>query len=128
MADTPSPAGPAVELVRHVTPFLPGFAGAMLSMAFGQRLTVRGKLLSAAVGLACVTMIAPTLCEVANLFWPGDALPTAVVTTVGFVSGLFGMILLAGLAEAIAKYSRDPLKLVRIQIGGVTVSGGVGEA
>lgn len=44
---------------------------------------------------------------------------------VGFVSGTFGMVLLSGLAQALARYSRDPLSLVRIQVGGVTITGGI---
>ncbi len=45
----------------------------------------------------------------------------SLANLVGFCCGLFGMILLAGLAEALAKYSRDPLSLVRVQIGGATI-------
>lgn len=127
MAETPSPSGALAEALRHMAPYLPGFAGAVLSMAVGERLTIRGKLLSAAVGMACVVFIAPTLSEVAALFWPGDSLPTAVVTTIGFVSGLFGMIMLAGFAAAAAKYSRDPFKLIRIQLPGGGYIGGTGD-
>lgn len=124
MADTPTPGGPIAEAVRHFAPYAPVFGGAVLSMAFGERLTIRGKLVSAAAGLAAALWIAPFLCDLAGLFWPGDILPTSVVAVIGFACGAFGMILLSGLAQALARYSKDPLSLVRIQVGGVIITGG----
>uniref|UniRef100_UPI0039C6A45E hypothetical protein n=1 Tax=Nostoc sp. PCC 9305 TaxID=296636 RepID=UPI0039C6A45E len=57
--------------------------------------------------------------------WPGEGpLPVQMVGFVGFVSGTFGMVLLSGLVQAVARYSRDPLSLVRIQVGGVIITGG----
>lgn len=126
MPETPSPAGPASDLVRAIAPFAPVFAGAVLSMAFGERLTIRGKLLSAAGGVAAAWYIAPVICEVIDLFWPGDGLPTSVTALVGFACAAFGMIVLSGLAQALARYSRDPLSLVRVKFGPVEI-GGKGE-
>lgn len=126
MADTPPPSGALVDLVRVIGPYVPGFAGAVLSMAFGERLTVRGKLLSAAAGFGAALWIAPALVAVAAHLWPGGGpLPVQLAAFVGFVSGTFGMVLLSGLAQALARYSRDPLSLVRIQVGGVTITGGI---
>lgn len=124
MADTPTPGGGFAEAIRHLAPYAPVFAGAVLSMAFGERLTIRGKLLSAGVGLATALWVAPFACDLIDLFWPGDGLPTSVVAVVGFAAGAFGMIMLSGLAQALARYSRDPLSLVRVQIGGVIITGG----
>ena len=124
MADTPTPGGPIAEAVRHFAPYAPVFGGAVLSMAFGERLTIRGKLVSAGAGLAAALWIAPFLCDLAGLFWPGDELPRSVVAVIGFACGAFGMIVLSGLAQAAKKYSMDPLKLVRIQVGGVIITGG----
>lgn len=124
MADTPTPGGPIAEAVRHFAPYAPVFGGAVLSMAFGERLTIRGKLVSAGAGLAAALWIAPFLCDLAALFWPGDELPRSVVAVIGFACGAFGMIVLSGLAQFAKKYSADPLKLVRIQVGGVIITGG----
>ncbi|MGQ2989530.1 MAG: hypothetical protein ACT6RD_11845 [Brevundimonas sp.] len=126
MADTPQPHGGASELLRHLAPYAPVFGGAVLSMAFGERLTIRGKLLSAGVGLAAAMWVAPFLVDIARLLWRWGDLPISAVAVIGFACGAFGMILLSGLAQALAKYSRDPLKLVRIQIGNVIITGGSG--
>ncbi|GAA0216049.1 hypothetical protein QOZ96_002466 [Brevundimonas nasdae] len=125
MADTPPPSGALADFVRLIGPYVPGFAGAILSMAFGEKLTIRGKLLSVAAGMASVLWIAPAMVALAEHFWPGEGpLPVQMVGFVGFVSGTFGMVLLSGLAQAAARYSRDPLSLVRIQVGGVIITGG----
>lgn len=124
MADSPQPGGGLGEFVRHMAPYAPIVAGAMLSMAFGERLTIRGKLLSAVVGLVAAFYVTPALCDVAALFWPAEVLPTSIVAVIGLACGAFGMVVLAGLAQALAKYSRDPLKLVRIQIGNTIITGG----
>lgn len=59
MADTPQPGTGLSELLRHFTPYAPIVAGAVMSMAFGERLTIRGKVLSAVVGLGAAFWIAP---------------------------------------------------------------------
>lgn len=126
MADTPTPSGALADFVRLIGPYVPGIAGAVLSMAFGEQLTVRGKLLSAAAGVAAAIWIAPAMVAVVAHFWPGQGdLPVQMGGFVGFISGTFGMVLLSGLAQALARYSRDPLSLVRIQVGGVTIAGGI---
>lgn len=113
-----------VDLLKSLAVYAPGLAGAVFSMAWGQNLTIRGKLLSGAVGVASAVYLAPLICDLIDwTVWPGEGVPTNLTTAVGFCCGLFGMILLAGLAEALAKYSKDPLSLVRIQIGGTTISG-----
>lgn len=120
----PAGAGALVDMLKHLTPYAPGFAGALFSMAFGERLTIRGKLLSAAAGLASAYWLAPFLCDVLDLFWPGDGLPASLPPLVGFTCGVFGMIFLAGIAQALAKYSKDPLSLVRIKFGPVEIGSG----
>lgn len=121
MADPAPPPGALIDLLKVLTPYAPGFAGAVFSMAFGEKLTIRGKLLSALAGLASAWWLAPFICDVVDLFWPGAGLPISIPPLVGFTCGVFGMILLAGLAQAIARYSKDPLSLVRIQIGGASI-------
>lgn len=118
-----SPDGAVIDLVRQLAPYAPGFAGAVFSMAFGERLTIRGKLLSAAVGLACAWILAPFVVDVLALWKPSLGSLKSLGTVVGFTCGVFGMILLSGLAQALAKYSKDPLSLVRVKIGGATFGG-----
>jgi hypothetical protein len=125
MAEHP-PGGPSgfIDVLKALAPYAPGLAGAVFSMAFGEKLTIRGKLLSASVGVASALWLAPFLCCLIDwLWWPGDGVPTIVASMIGFTSGLFGMIVLAGLAQALARYSKDPLSLVRIQFGGATIGG-----
>lgn len=122
MADTTPPSpGALTDALKLVAPYAPGFAGALFSMAFGEKLTIRGKLLSALAGLASAWWVAPFICDLLDLWWPGEGVPTSLANLIGFSCGVFGMILLAGLAQAIARYSKDPLSLVRIQVGGATI-------
>lgn len=71
MADTPPPSGALGDLVRLIAPYVPGFAGAILSMAFGEKLTIRGKLLSVAAGLASVLWVAPAMVAIAGIWTNG---------------------------------------------------------
>lgn len=125
MAEPPVPgAGALADMLKHLVPYAPGFAGALFSMAFSEKLTIRGKLLSAAAGLASAVWLAPLICDIIDLWWRGDGVPTSVATAVGFTSGVFGMIFLAGCAKALARYSKDPLSLVRIKFGPVEIGTG----
>ena len=125
MAESPPVgAGALADALKHLIPYAPGFAGALFSMAFGEKLTIRGKLLSASAGLASAYWLAPFICDVIDLWWPGDGVPISLANLVGFTCGVFGMIFLAGLAQALAKYSKDPLSLVRIKFGPVEIGSG----
>ncbi|WP_292051622.1 MULTISPECIES: hypothetical protein [unclassified Brevundimonas] len=124
MAETPPPGGALADVVRMVLPFVPGAAGAVLGMVFGEGLTVRGRLVSIVTGLACVFWVAPAIVLAIEYFlFGGQPLPTQLTVLVGFLTGTFGMVTLSGLAQALARYSRDPLGLVRIQAGPVTIGG-----
>ncbi|MBP7704215.1 MAG: hypothetical protein KA105_02880 [Caulobacter sp.] len=113
-----------VAMVKGLAPYAPGAAGVVLSLLFAEGLTVRGKLATGFGGLAAVKWVAPALCVVVNPFVPGDSVPVEVANLVGFATGCFGMILMTGLAKALAKYASDPLKLVRMQLGPVSIGGG----
>lgn len=125
MAENPAPqAGALADLVKLLAPYTPGLAGAVLSMAFGEKLTLRGKLVSAAGGIASAWWLAPFICDLIDwLWWPGDGVPTTLANLTGFACGVFGMTFLSGLTQAIARYAKDPLALVRVQIGGATIGG-----
>ncbi len=124
MAETPPPTGALADFVRLIGPFVPGIAGAVLGMMFAEGLTVRGKLLSLATGLACVMWLWPSAVLVTEhyLFGGGRMWPS-LAATMAFLIGTFGMTVMSGLAQALAKYSRDPFGLVRIQAGPFTIGG-----
>lgn len=125
MAETPQPHGPLVDVARALAPFAPGVAGAVLGMMFAEGLTVRGKVLALVTGMASVIWIWPAALRLLShyLFGGAEVWPE-LAGALGFIIGTFGMALLSGLAQAVAKYSRDPLKLVKIQAGPVTIGGG----
>lgn len=126
MADTPPPSGALVDFVRAVAPYVPGAAGALLGMAFASNLTFQGRLLALAAGVASVLWVAPALAfAVEHFVFGGDPLPAKLVGFVGFSAGIFGMALLSGLVQALARYARDPLGLVKIEFRGVTITGGI---
>ena len=111
-------------VAKGLIPFAPGAAGALLSLAVAENLTIRGKLVSGFGGLASAIFVAPALCVLADPFLPGQGIPLPVANLVGFLCGTFGMIILAGLAKALAAYSSDPLKLVKVDLGAVKIGGG----
>lgn len=124
MAETPPTGAGLADLVRVIGPFVPGMAGAVLGMAFGEGLTVRGKLLSLATGLACVLWLWPAaVMLVEHYLFAAKPMPSPLAGALAFLIGTFGMIVLSGLAQAAAKYSRDPLGLVKISAGPVTIGG-----
>jgi hypothetical protein len=107
-----------------LTPYMPGVAGAVLSLAFGEKLTVRGKALSVLGGFFCALWLAPALVAGVGALWPWGKLPGEFVNAFAFLTGLLGMIALAGLAQAVAKYAGDPLKLIKFEVGGLRIGGG----
>lgn len=127
MAEPPSPFGVLAELVVRVVPVTPAIAGAVLGMTFGENLTVRGRVVSISTGLAAATWVAPALIAILEHFWLWGDLDGELLgylsKAIVFLTGLFGMAVLAGLAQAFAKYSRDPFRLVRFKAGGLTIGG-----
>jgi len=110
-------------IAKGLLPLAPGAAGALLSLGVTENLTIRGKVLSGFGGLASAAFVAPALCVIVDPVLPGQGIPLAVANLVGFLCGTFGMIILAGLAKAVAIYSSDPLKLVKVDLGPVKIGG-----
>lgn len=50
-----------LAVLSKLAPMTPGVAGAVLSLAFGEKLTVRGKTISVVIGLASALWIAPAV-------------------------------------------------------------------
>ncbi|MDR7231411.1 putative membrane protein [Caulobacter sp. BE264] len=116
-----------MTLLGKLAPMTPGVAGAVLSLAFGEKLTVRGKTLSVVIGLAAALWIAPAIVAVSSALWPWGRFPMELGSAVTFLTGLLGMIALAGLAQAVGKYSGDPLKLIKFEVGGFRIGSNTGE-
>jgi hypothetical protein len=116
-----------VAVLSKLAPMTPGVAGAVLSLAFGEKLTVRGKTVSVVIGLASALWIAPAAIAILAALWPWGKFPSELGNAITFLTGLMGMITLAGLAQAVGKYAGDPLKLIKFEMGGLRIGGG-GEA
>ncbi|ATC25222.1 hypothetical protein [Caulobacter vibrioides] len=113
-----------LALLSKLAPMTPGVAGAVLSLAFGEKLTVRGKAFSVLGGFLCALWIAPAIVAGVGAVWPWGKPPAEFGSAFAFLTGLFGMIVLAGLAQAAAKYAGDPLKLIKFEVGGLRIGGG----
>ncbi|MFZ5669139.1 MAG: hypothetical protein ACOY4K_06570 [Pseudomonadota bacterium] len=119
MAD--QPPEPFLAGLKLIAPYVPGFAGAVLALAFLEKLTPRGRIIAVAVGLAAAAFLGPALSALADLFWPG-AMPREVDGAIKFLTGLLGMGCLPPFLGWTRKVAGDPLNLLKIQIGPVGVS------
>ena len=124
LSDGPEPN--LIAAAKQALPYLPGLAGAALSMMFGENLTVRGKVLSLSVGVASALFVAPGAAALIRLMWPGGALPPEMLSFVGFACGLFGMTACSGLMQWVAKWAQNPLGMVKFKIGPLDIDGGRG--
>lgn len=109
---------PFLAGLKIVAPYVPGFAGAVLALAFLEKLTPRGRVLAVIVGLAAASFLGPALGALADLFWPGD-MPASVDAAIKFLAGLLGMGCLPPFLGWTRKVAGDPLNLLKIQIGPV---------
>ena len=115
---TPGPN--VMAALKAALPYLPGLAGAALSMAFGERIGVKGKALSLAVGIATALFVAPGLAALISLMWPTEAVPQEVTSLIGFSCGLFGMTICAGLIEWVPKW----MARLKVKLGPLEIEGG----
>lgn len=115
MADNPGEPQIAAAL-KALAPYAPGFAGAVLSLAFVEQLTLRGKAVCVAVGLASAMFAAPALSDLADLVWPG-AMPRSVRSGIEFIVALCAMGCLPPLLAWLRKVAGDPFSLLKVRIG-----------
>lgn len=111
-----SPEPQVLAGLKVIIPYLPGFAGAVLALAFLEKLTARGRIVAVAVGLASASFLGPALSALADLFWPG-VMPASVDGAIKFLAGLLGMGCLPPFLGWMRKVAGDPLNLLKIQIG-----------
>lgn len=111
MADhLPSDPGVAALAAKGLA-LLPGFAGAVLSLAFVDKLTLRGRILTVAVGMGAAAFIAPALVDIAALHWPD--MPKSVWSAMQFMVGLLAMGVLPVVLDTARKVAGDPLSLIK---------------
>ena len=115
MADN-SPDPHALVGLKLIGPYVPGFAGAVLALAFLDKLTPRGRMLAVVVGLAAASFLGPALSALADLFWPAK-MPAEVDGAIKFLTGLLGMGCLPPFLAWTRKVAGDPLNLLKIPIG-----------
>ena len=110
------PAPPLAAAAAKLLTFAPGFAGAVLSLAFVEALTARGRVVAVLVGLASAAFISPALADGADLFWPG-AMPESVRSMIQFVIALCAMGCIPPLLGWLRKIAGDPLSLLKVRFG-----------
>lgn len=105
-----------VGALKHLAPFMPGVAGAILSLTWGERLTPRQKLAALGVGLAMAFWAAPAFLVVIGRWTPDLARSPSVISLAGLAFGLFGMTLATAMQRVIA-HVRVSLELGPLKIG-----------
>lgn len=123
MGGEPQAAADVVSLVAKAIPYAPGFAGAVLSLAFVENLTIRGRIVAVAVGLGTAMYLGPALAAVADLVWPGE-MPIRVQRGIEFLTALSAMGCLPPLLAWIKRVAGDPLSLLKVRIGPPAPPGG----
>lgn len=117
MADNVGEPAIAAALAKLAS-FGPGFAGAVVSLAWVEDLTVRGRVIAVVVGLTSAIFLGPLFCEIVDLFWPGEGLPPGARTGVLFMTGLCAMGCLPKLLDWLKRLAGDPLSLLKVRGGG----------
>ncbi|MDP2214992.1 hypothetical protein [Phenylobacterium sp.] len=95
----------------------PGFAGAVVSLAWVEDLTVRGRGVAVMVGLVSAIFLGPAICDLVDLFWPGEGLPAGARTGALFMTGLCAMGCLPKLLDWLKRVAGDPLSLLKVRGG-----------
>lgn len=108
MADNPMGEPQVAALIGKWAAYAPGIGGAILSMTWGEKLTVREKLIGVAVGLAMAFWVAPGFLVFLGHWWPQEVASPQVISMAGAVFGLFGMTL----ATAVKRF----VTTIRVQL------------
>ena len=122
MAENPMGEPQLAAFVAKAVAFAPGFAGAVLSLAFVENLTVRGRVVAVLVGLAAALFLAPAIAAGLGLIWPG-ALPAEVDRAVLFLTAISAMGVLPPLLGWLRRLAGDPLSLLKVRVGPVSEGG-----
>lgn len=121
-----APGPNLAAFLKALWPYLPGVAGAVLSMMVAEKLTLKGKLISLACGLAAAVWLAPMAAAILGLFWPAMATDPRTIAFLGLLCGLCGMALFTGLVHFAGTFGRNPLASLKIKLGPVDIDGSRG--
>lgn len=105
-----------VNLLKQVAPYMPGVAGAVLSLAWGEKLSPRQKLFGIGIGFVMAVWVGPAFLVLIGLRWPDLAKSSQVVLATGLLFGLFGMTL-ASAAQRLITAARIKFQMGPIEIG-----------
>lgn len=116
MAENPVGEPQLAALIAKAVAFAPGFAGAVLSLAFVEALTVRGRVVAVATGLTAAAFIAPGLVALVDLVWPGD-MPKEAAAAISCLTGVSAIGVLPPLLGWLKRVAGDPLSLLKVRLG-----------
>lgn len=116
MADHAEPA--IVAALTKLAPMVPGFAGAVVSLAFIKHATPWQRVVAVAVGLTFAIVIGPALSAGVDAFlWPGD-MPAQVDSAIKFLTGLCALGAVPPFMDFLKRTAGDPLSVIRPRTGG----------
>jgi hypothetical protein len=116
MADHAEPA--VVVALSKLAPMVPGFAGAVLSLAFIKDATPWQRFVSVAVGLVFAIVVGPALSVIVDQFvWPG-VMPVQVDNAIKFLTGLCALGATPPFMDFLKRFAGDPLSVIRPRVGG----------
>lgn len=116
MADHPMGEPQIAVLIAKAVAFAPGFAGAVLSLAFVEALTVRGRIVAVATGIVSAAFIAPFLVDLADLIWPGP-IPQSASAAISCMTGVAAIGILPPFLGWLKRLAGDPLSLLKVRFG-----------
>lgn len=103
--------------LAKIASFLPGLAGAVVSLRWVEDLTVRGRVIAVLVGCTSSIFLGPAIADLVDLFWPGDGLGPNAMGGVLFMTGLCSMGCLPPLLDWLKRVAGDPLALLKVRGG-----------
>lgn len=112
--------------LKMLWPYLPGVAGAVLSMMVAEKLDLKGKLVSLACGLAASVWLAPMAAAMLGLVWPALATDPRTIAFLGLLCGLCGMALFTGLIAFAGTFGKNPFGMLKVKLGPVDIDGSRG--
>jgi hypothetical protein len=103
-------------VLSSVAAYAPGFAGSVLSLAFIEKLTRRGRVVAVCVGIAAAVYLAPAITDIVDMMTPGK-LPDSVKSATQFLTGLCAMGALPPFLGWLKRVAGDPLTLLKGRAG-----------
>lgn len=116
MAEHAEPA--IVAALTKLAPMVPGFAGAVVSLAFIKHATPWQRVVAVGVGLTFAIAVGPALAAAVDAFlWPG-VMPVVVHNAIQFLTGLCALGSVPPFMDFLKRTAGDPLSVFRPRTGG----------